>query len=201
MSMVLLACVDVADLPLQLLLKKHPGWRDLPAAVVSKDSPYATILTANTRAREFGIIPGLRYAGALSLNHELRADTVRGEMIREGTDCLAQELRRFSPQVEVLDSEPGVFWLDAGGMSSLFPDLRVWCRAIRRTLEITGFTASIAAGFTRFGCYAAAKSIQDQMIFPSPLSERKRALAAALRILKLPPEVLERLEMLGIRTV
>ncbi|MCK5008730.1 MAG: hypothetical protein KAR73_15155, partial [Spirochaetales bacterium] len=71
-----LACVNVADLPLQLLLKKHPQWRDLPAAVVSKDSPYGRILTVNVQAKEYGILPGLRYAAGLIFTLELRADTI-----------------------------------------------------------------------------------------------------------------------------
>ncbi|MBN2554213.1 MAG: DNA polymerase Y family protein [Spirochaetales bacterium] len=199
--MVRLACVDVADLPLQMLFRKHPEWRRGCAAVVSRDSPYGMILTANARAREYGITAGLRYAGALSLNNELRADTVADSLIREGTDCLARELGKLSPRVEAWDCEPGVFWLDGAGMSSLFPDPAHWGRTIRSSLAEIGFSAAMAAGYTRFGCYAAAKSTGEQMIFPNPRSERRRALAADIRILNLPPEVLERLEMLGIRRV
>jgi protein ImuB len=196
-----LACVNVANLPLQLLLRKHPEWRELPAAVVSKDSPYGTILIVNNRAKEYGIEPGMRYAGALSLNHDLRADTIPEETVREGADFLARELSRYSPQVETDRSEPGIYWLEVGGMSSLYPDLSIWCKAVRRCLAETGFTAAIAAGSTRFGCYAAAKSIEDQVIFPHPRSERARALAAGISVLKLPAEVTERLEMLGVRSV
>jgi protein ImuB len=201
MSMVRLACVDVADLPLQLLFRKHPEWRGLPAAVVSKDSPYGTILSSDARAKEYGIKPGLRYAAGLSLNHELRADTVSKEMIGEGSDFLAAALRSFSPQVEASDSEPGVFWMDAGGMRSLYPKPKSWCASIRKSLSEQGFAASIAAGYSRFGCYAAAKSSRDQIIFPHLRSERKAALSAGIHILKLPSEVLERLQMLGVRTV
>lgn len=199
--MVRLACVNVGNLPLQLLYKKHPKWRELPAAVISKDSPYGTILTVNARAKEFGIEPGLRYAGALSLNHELRADTVSSETVAEGAAFLAGELRRYSPQVEMDRTEPGIYWLDAGGMTSLYPDLRVWCNAVRRSLEKCGFAAAVAAGSTRFGCYAASKSIKDQVIFLNPLPERKFALKAGISVLKLPAEVIERLEMLGVRNI
>ena len=199
--MVRLACIDVADLPLQLLLRKHPSWRDLPAAVVSKDSPYGTILSVNIRAGEYGIREGQRYASGLSLNHELRADTVSGCMIREGLECLLKELRNFSPQVEASESEPGVFWLDAAGMSRLFPDLRTWCSAIRDGLKRRGFAATVAVGFTRFGSYAAAKTIRDQVIFCDRAAERKHALAAGAHLLQLPAGVRERLEMLGIHTI
>jgi len=199
--MVRLACVNAGDLPLQLLYKKHPEWRDLPAAVVSKDSPYGRILTANTRAGEYGIQAGLRYAGALSLNHELRADTIAEQTVAEGTDFLAGELGRYSPQVEIDRAEPGIYWLAAGGLSSLYPDLRTWCKVLRRCLAKSGFTATVAVGYTRFGCYAAAKSITDQVLFPHPRSERAYALRAGIRVLKLPVKVVQRLEMLGVHSV
>ena len=199
--MVRLACVNVGNLPLQLLNMKHPRWREFPAAVVSKDSPYGTILAVNARAGEYGIEPGQRYAGALSLNHELRADTVCDEAIAEGVSFLAGKLEGYSPQVEIDPLEPGIYWLEASGMSSLYPDLQLWCSAVRGCLAECGFAASIAAGFTRFGCYAAAKSIEDQMIFPHQQAEGRRALEAGISVLKLPVEALERLEMLGVRTV
>jgi nucleotidyltransferase/DNA polymerase involved in DNA repair len=199
--MVRLACVNVGNLPLQLLYKKHPKWREFPAAVVSKDSPYATILSVNSRAGEYGIETGLRYAGALSLNHELRADTVSDETVAEGVSFLAGKLGGYSPQVESDRLEPGIYWLDACGMTSLYPDFQVWCSAVRHCLAECGFAASIAAGFTRFGCYAAAKSIEDQMIFPHQEAERRRALETRISVLKLPVEALERLEMLDVRTV
>ncbi len=193
-----LACVNVADLPLQLLLKKHPQWRDLPAAVVSKNSPYGRILTANMQAKEYGILPGLRYAAGLSLTLELRADTIPEGEVRAGSTSIAAALRRFSPRVEVHDSETGVFWLDAGGLSSLFQNMEAWCGKVRNLLLGMGYQATVAVGFSRFGCYAAAKSIRGQIIFTHPQEERAAALEAGIDILSLPSEVLERLEMLGV---
>jgi len=196
-----LACVNVADLPLQLLLKKDPSWRDLPAAVVSKDSPYGKILTANVQAKEYGILPGMRYTAGLSLTLELRADTIAENEIVAGSTSIAAALRRFSPRVEAHESEAGVFWLDAGGLSSLFQNMEAWCGKVRNLLLGMGYQATVAVGFSRFGCYAAAKSSRDQVIFTQARDERAAALEAGIDILCLPPEVLERLEMLGVRTV
>lgn len=196
-----LACVNVADLPLQLLLKKHPQWRDLPAAVVSKDSPYGRILTVNVQAKEYGILPGLRYAAGLIFTLELRADTIPDSEIRVGSTSIAAALGRLSPRVEAHDSETGVFWLDAGGLSSLFQNMEAWCGKVRNLLLGMGYQATVAVGFSRFGCYAAAKSARDQVIFTHAQDERGAALEAGIDILSLPPEVLERLEMLGVHTV
>jgi len=196
-----LACVNASDLPLQLLLKKHPQWRDFPAAVVSKDSPYGRVLTANVRAKEYGILPGLRYAAALSFTLELRADTIADSEVGAQIASITAALRRLSPRVEAHDSEAGVFWLDAGGLSPLFQNMGSWCGKVRESLLEMGYRATVAVGFSRFGCYAAAKSARDQVIFSHAQEERVAALKAGIGILSLPVEVLERLEMLGVRTV
>ena len=65
--MVRLACVDLPAFPLQLLLRRHPEWASYPAAVVAEDKPQGLILWVNERARQQGVLPGLRYAAALSL--------------------------------------------------------------------------------------------------------------------------------------
>ena len=71
-----LACVDLPAFPLQLLLRRHPEWRDYPTAVVADDKPQGLILWVNEKARRQGVLPGLRYAAAFSLATELRAGEV-----------------------------------------------------------------------------------------------------------------------------
>jgi len=196
-----LACVNVDDLNLQLLLKDHPDWRILPAAVVSKDSPYGTILTVNARGKELGVSPGMRYAAGLSFTPELRAGTVSRSRVKEGVEGLIRCLKRFSPKVEAREEEPGIFWLDAAGLDSLYSSLRLWSGQILSRLSEEGFSAKVAVGFSRFGCYAAAKSAQGEILFRSPQEERTEALRAAIEVLPLAADVLQRLQMLGIRRV
>ena len=68
-----MACVDLPAFPLQLLLRRHPDWREHPVAVVDCDKPQGKILWVNERARAQRILPGMRYAAALSLAARLRA--------------------------------------------------------------------------------------------------------------------------------
>jgi protein ImuB len=68
-----LACVDLPAFPLQLLLRRHPDWAGYPAAVVAEDKPQGLVLWVNEKAREFGVLPGLRYAAAFSLAATFRA--------------------------------------------------------------------------------------------------------------------------------
>ena len=61
-----LACVDLPAWPLQLLVRRHPDWRRQPAAVVDRDKAQGTLLWVNEAARQKRILPGMRYATALS---------------------------------------------------------------------------------------------------------------------------------------
>ncbi len=196
-----LACINTRELALQLLLKRNPQWRSYPTAVVAKDSPLAAILSANRKARDAGVSAGLRYATALAIAPELRAGTVDRWEIDAGVDALAGHLQRFSPGVEVGREERGIFWVDAGGLTRLYPSLNQWAAEVKRALRQQGYFATIAVGFTRFGSYVAAKTAEAPVVFASAEQERRAALEASLEVLPLKPEVQERLHKLGLRTV
>ena len=165
------ACIDLPSFPLQLLLRKHPDWREHPAAVVEADTPQGAILWINEKARVAGIRTGMRYAAGLSLAAGLRAAVVTPKDIEDEVAQLAELLRRFTPFVEPGEDEPGVFWLDAKGLERLFGSLSEWASSLHAELVRAGFVASIAVGFDRFAVYAVAK---DRRKGDSPLFAAKR---------------------------
>jgi protein ImuB len=223
------ACIDLPSFPLQLLLRKHPDWREHPAAVVEADTPQGTILWINEKARVAGIRTGMRYAAGLSLAAGLRAAVVTPKGIDDEVAQLAELLRRFTPFVEPGEDEPGVFWLDAKGLERLFGSLSEWASSLHAELVRAGFVASIAVGFDRFAVYAVAKDRRkgdnkgDTPLFPDKLpgyrlSEKQgsvpfvhvfknaaaeRAAAREVRLdrLSLPPSARDTLLKLGVTTV
>ncbi|MCA9772546.1 MAG: DNA polymerase Y family protein [Myxococcales bacterium] len=195
------ACVDLAALPLQLLLRTHPDWAEHPAAVVAEERPQAPILWVNERARRTRVLPGMRYAAGLSLARDLRAGVVSDAEVRAGVDEVVERLRRFTPRIEPAEREPWVLWLDAGGLGALFPSLRRWAEGIRDDLSAAGLRATVVVGFTRFGAYALAKTRSGVFVLPDPARERRAAEAAPLERLGLPPTLLATLAKLGVRTV
>lgn len=199
--MVRLACAEVRRLDLQLLLRRQPQWQGLPVAVVSRDSPQGTICAVNRRAAQAGVCPGLSYAAGLSFTPELRGGVVSRGELAAGVQQLEGILQRYSPGVEACAGEPGVFWLDIRGLEPLYPSVSRWSQQVREALRSAGFHAVLAAGFTRFGCYAAAKAGREDRLFGSAAEERASALDSPLEVLTLAPEVLERLRLLGVRTV
>ena len=199
--MVRLACVNVKRFPLQLLLKKHREWRNLPVGVVTKESPQGTITSVNRKAETCGVVPGMRYATGLAMTGELRAGTVSRWEIDAAVGSLTRCLQLFSPEVEVSREEPGIFWMGARGLSHLYTTVRRWIEKILYALKRENFEATVAVGFTRFGSYAAAKTGKGFRIFSCPEAERNAAFQAALNILPLKPVYYERFEKLGLKNV
>jgi len=164
-----MACVNLPELPLQMLLREHPDWRRRPVAVVDRDKPNGVIQWANELARRFRILPGMRYAAGLSLSRELCAGVVPADAIAREVEQLLRLLAEHSPRIEPAGDEPGVFWLAATGLDRVFGSFEAWAARLGHALDRAGFRAHVAVGFTRFGCYAAAKSGKGQ---PLPVNRR-----------------------------
>lgn len=196
-----LACVDLPAWPLQLLVRRNPEWRDLPAAVVAEDSPQAPLLWVNAAARRAGVLPGQRYAAALSLAHELRAGTVPPRVVALAERRLRRLLGDFSPRVEAARHEPGVFWLDARGLERLHGSVAAWAERLQRSLSGAGWVASVAVGFTRFGSYGLARTRRGVTVTRHEPDELAALRRVPLARLQLAPRLRDDLARLGVHTV
>ncbi len=197
-----LACVDLPALSLQLLCRRHPDWAEHPVAVVEEDRPQGLILAVNEKARCARILPGHRYAHALSLAPDLRAGEVPDSEIARGMAFVLERLRTFSPNVDPFSGEPGVFWLDASGLGKLYRSLGVWADAIRRGLADHGFTSTVVVGFSRFATYAVARQrLRQVTVFDQAADEREAARRVALERLDFAPSLRDSLARLGVTTL
>ena len=201
-----LACVDVTALPLQVLLQQHRHWQRQPVAVVDRDSANGRILWLNAQAQRAGVRPGMRYAAALAITHNLQADTVSDADITTGVGRIQERLWCYSPGVEPL-AVPGVrhmvgsFWLNAGGLERVYPSLRTWGRALADGLMSIGYTSAIVAGFRRFETYALARSGKRLQVFDDLPAERQAAQRLPLDRVLSEPKLLAVLRKLQINQV
>ncbi len=201
-----MACVELPALPLQLLLQRHPDWAGRPVAVVDRDKPQGVILWVNEHARACRIRTGMRYGAGLSLARTLHAGEVPPAEVDRGVAVLADRLRRFSPDVEPSHDEPGIFWLNASGLSHLYASPRRWADAVVDAVQACGLRAAIAVGFTRFGTYAIARTAtaaagQPVAVLRDPAAERVLAGQAPLDRLGFDPALRDSLQKLGVETV
>jgi protein ImuB len=199
--MVRLACVDLPAFPLQLLLRQYPEWVPYPAAVVAEDKPQGLVLWVNEKARQLGVLPGIRYAAALSLAAGLHASEIAPPEIHNAVKNLARRLMCFTPEVEPAAEEPGVFWLNGVGLKYLYPSSLKWAHALHADIAAEKFQVSVVAGFTRFGTYAVAKTKRGVTVFTDPVEERLAAEKVPLQRLDLDPDFRDTLFKLGIKTV
>ena len=212
-----MACVELPAFSLQLLLKRHPDWAGQPVAVVDRDKPQGVILQVNEPARMARIRTGMRYSAGLSLAHTLLAGEVPCADIEREIAGIAARLHRFSPDVEPCRDEPGVFWLNASGLTRLHVSLHRWAQEIVAALQECGFRAVVVVGFARFGTLAVARTLETRFGAPAgagalapgepvaviPDLAHERALADGMRLSRLgiDPTLRDRLHGLGIRTV
>ena len=203
------ACVDVGELPLQLLLRRHPDWKRQPAAVVSEDKPLGTIVAVNRRARAAGVRVGMRYAAALSLVSDLHAGTISPDELAAGVRQIRERLLTVSPRVEWGGAgwaDPGVFWMEVAGLHRHYPSGAALADTIGRCLHAIGLVAAVVVGYTRLGTYllareAIAQGSRRPLVVPDAAGERSATAAVPLDRLPLEPAVRDLLEKLGVVTV
>ena len=197
----LIACVDVPALPLQIYLREHPEHKMHPVVILDEDHPQGRVLWANEQARTHRILPGIRYASALSLSTDLRAGVIAQKRIESSLHHLCARLLRFSPDVEVAWAEPGVFWMNADGLERLFPSLEKWAQEIRNTLREDDFFSTVIVGYSRFGTYAVAKYRPGYRIFRTRHEEQVFLRKVPLERISISTRLRDNLAKLSVHTV
>jgi protein ImuB len=201
-----IACLDLPALPLQLVWRREPTWREHPVVVIDEDRPQGRVQWACERARQAGVLVGQRYAHALSLCAGLRARVVPPEQIEAAVAELRTALHKLSPRVE--PGEPGTFWLDGEGLERIFEDRpgqprgSGWGAAIVAAALALGLRGAVVVGTSRFSTYAIAREVRvGVVVLPDPDRERARASAVLLARLEVEPKLREALARLGVTTV
>jgi len=199
------ACLDLPALPLQLVWRKEPELRREAVVVIDEDRPQGTVLWACERARLAGVLPGQRYAHALSLDRGCRAGVVPPALFGAAIALLRAGLHFLSPQVG--PGEPGTFWLDGDGLVRIFidgdgPHGHVWAMTIQRTIRTLGFAGAVVVGFSRFATYAIARATRTGVtVLRGDADERVAASAVPLARLDVDPKLRDSLARLGVTTV
>ncbi len=132
---------------------------------------------------------------------------VRDASARAGAAAaIAGRLRQFSPDVEPSRDEPGIFWINASGLSHLYRSPRHWAERIVAALRVDGYReTTVAVGFSRFGTYAIVRRLaatdRRVAVIRNRAGERALAGKAPLDRLGFDRALLDSLEKLGVRTV
>ena len=175
-----MACVDLPAFPLQLLLRRHPDWRDHPVAVVDSDKPQGTILWVNERARA---LPHPARACATPRRSPWPGTCApprcRANEIDHAVAALGRRLRRFTPARRAgrrtSPASSGSTPRGSSGSTGRCTTGPVWSAPSSKRL---GFRATVVVGFSRFGTYALARAKRGVIVLRDA---RRRARGGAAR--------------------
>lgn len=196
-----IACVDVPALALQLVLRAHPEWQSDPVVVVEDDRPLASIVWANRPAREHAITRGMSFASAKALSATLHAAVVGQDAIERGIDALFELLLPFSPGIEPVLEQPGLFWIDPRGLDPLFGDLPRWASAVHAALARERYVASVVVGAQRAHVFTIARVRFGSLVLSDAQQEQRMAERVPLSRLELDPRLVGELARLGVHQV
>ncbi|MFT3921606.1 MAG: DNA polymerase Y family protein [Myxococcales bacterium] len=196
-----ITCVDIPDLPLQILLRSHPEYRDFPAAVVAEERPESPLLLVNRHARDMRLRTGMRFGAAKSLVPELRVGSVSAVDVEQTVSQLVHDLQTFSPHVERDPVSAGVFYVDPSGLSHLYGGELNWARCVYRYLTGRRFFAAVVVGFGRTLSYALARTTRGVKVVEREPEALELAREVPLERLHVTPKLRDSLERLGLTTL
>jgi protein ImuB len=116
-------------------------------------------------------------------------------------EAMKKRLLAFSPRIEQV---PGrlAFWLDADGVTPLYPSLFKWTEAVlSETVKIGFRRAAAVSGFTKFGTAAISRTVEGSIVFNRLEDERASVAKIPLQYFELSPKTLRCLLRLDICTL
>lgn len=193
------ACVWLPQLPLRVELLRHPAWDGRPLVLGAGPGDRKVVHLCSPEAEDAGIYPGLPLREVLSLCRDaivLQPDPVRVATLLEE---VLNRLRRVSPVVQL--DEDRIF-LGLRGLRGVYRgDLALLESVIRSTVpRLLRPRIGVAGG--KFTAMVAARTAGPSNLRVVLYSEA-RGFLGPLPVSHLPlsPEMLRRLDLLGLRTV
>lgn len=201
------ACVWVPRLPLRVEVLRHPAWDGQPLVLGGAPGERKVVQLCSAEAEAEGVRPGLPLREVVGVCPE--AIVVQPDPVRVAAvlDEVVAALQQVSPIVEAAaEAEEGFLFLDLGGLDSLYGSLAALEQAIRAAVPPL-LRPRFGFGSGKFVAAAAARSAEGESRMCSvPAGEKDTA--AFLRPLSmrhldsvLAPDVLHRLELLGLHTL
>jgi nucleotidyltransferase/DNA polymerase involved in DNA repair len=196
------ACIWIAQLPLRVEVLRHPVWDGRPLVLGGAPGERKVVQLCSPEAEAAGIRPGLPLREVVPLCPEaivLQPDPVRTAGVLES---LLAALQQVSPAVEPAPDD-GYLFLDLRGLERLYGDLDRLEDTLRAAVPPLlrprfgfgsgKFSAAVAARTVSSAGEALVVPASETQVFLAPLSVR--------HLLMLDTDVLQRLELLGLRTI
>ncbi len=209
-----IACLKISDLALVSALRAEPQLCTEPLAVVQAGHELggrAHVLGATPAAA--GVEPGLTLAEARAVSPGLLVRQASTERERAVAQAACEAALSVSPRIE--EAAPGLVYLDAGGLASLFGDDRAVARELVAAAERVGLRAAVGLAASKSVARLAARAAEaDLSLHPTrwgvgggafhvvAANQQREFLAGVpLWTLDLPEELQQSLRRFGLSTL
>ena len=153
-----IACLWIAQLPLDAVLRAEPALAGAKLAVVqpAAEGPNSRQrVLAATRAAE-GVTAGQTLAEAQALCPELLVRTASPALVQAAAQAALDAAASVTPRLE--EQEPGLIFLDVSGLESLLGDDAAVARALVRASRKVGLCAAVGLADGKIAARLAARS-------------------------------------------
>jgi DNA polymerase-4/protein ImuB len=196
------ACVWIAQLPLRVEVLRHPAWDGRPLVLGGAPGERKVVQLCSPEAEAAGVWPGLPLREVVPLCPGaivVQPDPVRTAAVRES---VLTALQAVSPLVEPAAADEGYLFLDLRGLQALYGDLATLEAALRAAVPAL-LRPRFGFGAGKFVAAVAARSAEPGASRTVPAAETEAFLAplSVRHLLLLEPDALQRLELLGLRTI
>jgi DNA polymerase-4/protein ImuB len=197
------ACVWIAQLPLRVEVLRHPAWDGRPLVLGGAPGERKVVQLCSPEAEAAGVRPGLPLREVVPLCPEavvLQPDPVRTASVLESV--LAELSQKVSPLVEPGSGDDGYLFLDLRGLQTLYGEFSRLEEAIRAAVPPL-LRPRLGFGSGKFAAAVAArtKNQGESQIVPASETQAFLAPLSVRHLLVLEPDVLQRLELLGLHTI
>jgi DNA polymerase-4/protein ImuB len=195
------ACVWIAQLPLRVEVLRHPAWDGRPLVLGGAPGERKVVQLCSPEAEAAGVWPGLPLREVVPLCPEavvLQPDPVRTAGVLES---VVAQLQQVSPLVEPADD--GYLFLDLRGLQTLYGgDFARLEDAIRGAVPAL-LRPRLGFGGGKFAAAVAARQADPGAARIVPTAQTSTFLAplSVRHLLNLAPDAVQRLELLGLRTI
>ncbi len=157
------ACCNIIEFPVQVLTRRMPHLRDSACIVLAHEALQAPVIGYSAKAFELGVRHGMRYSAVLEFAPHVQAATVSQAELAQAQHQVQAALQSLSDEVLHNRDEPGVFWVNAGGLNLLYATARAFAEQLGGEISRLGFQARVGVGFTRFGTYLATVNVTESL--------------------------------------
>jgi protein ImuB len=196
------ACVWIAQLPLRVEILRHPAWDGRPLVLGGAPGERKVVQLCSPEAEAAGVRAGLPLREVVPLCPEaiiLQPDPVRTAAVLE---TVLADLQRVSPLVEPGLNDDGYLYLDLRGLRAMYGELAHLEESIRAVVPPL-LRPRLGFGSGKFAAAVAARMAAPgtAQVVPSSATEAFLAPLSVRHLLLLEPDILQRLELLGLHTI